>query len=140
MTSPRAAIRCTAHRSTDGQPCSNFAMHGGWVCHAHGGKIPAVRAVAERRLAERRLQKERRAAEAALKRELAETLAKEAELRRAEREAIKPWEEVLGPRYLWDWHSPQMLRRIAAEMRRAATELTKLASTADERQTPCTGS
>jgi hypothetical protein len=25
-------------------------MHGGWVCHAHGGRAPQVRAAARRRL------------------------------------------------------------------------------------------
>jgi hypothetical protein len=48
----RPAIRCRAHRSRDGQPCGNYAMHGCLVCHAHGGRAPQVRRVALFTLAE----------------------------------------------------------------------------------------
>jgi hypothetical protein len=44
----RWAQRCTAHRS-NGQPCSAFAVTGGLVCVAHGGRAPQVRAAAARR-------------------------------------------------------------------------------------------
>lgn len=125
------ALRCTAHR-TNGESCGNFAMQGGRVCHAHGGKAPAVRAAAARRLVEARLEQERRE----VQRKTHGLVAEEA----ARRAALQPWMEELGPHYVWDWHSSAMLRRLAAEMRRAAAELTQLASSTDGRQTPCTGS
>jgi hypothetical protein len=45
----RLRVRCTAHRS-DGAPCRAWAIHGGRVCAAHGGRAPQVRAAARRRL------------------------------------------------------------------------------------------
>ena len=39
----RQARRCSARRSSDGQPCRAFAIIGGTVCSAHGGSAPAVR-------------------------------------------------------------------------------------------------
>ncbi len=122
---------CTARR-TSGEPCGNFAMRGGRVCHAHGGKAPAVRAAAAVRLAEARLERQLREAQQQSKRLVAQEAAR--------RLALQPWVDELGPRYLWDWHSPAMLRRIATEMRKHAADLTQLASSTDGRQTPCTGS
>lgn len=49
----RQAARCTARRSSDGEPCKNFAMNGAKVCHAHGGRSPQVRRRAAERVAER---------------------------------------------------------------------------------------
>lgn len=43
MPSKRQARRCTAKRS-NGTPCSNYAMNGGLVCHAHGGLAKQVKA------------------------------------------------------------------------------------------------
>lgn len=111
------AVRCTAHR-TNGEPCGNYAMTGGRVCHAHGGRAPAVRKAAQRRLLEARMHKE-----------IAELLTESD----VQREALKPWLGELGPRYVWDWKSPSMLRRVAVEMRRVASELTALASTTNGR-------
>jgi hypothetical protein len=48
----RPAIPCKARRSTDGQPCRNYAMHGQRVCHAHGGRAPQARLAALCRLDE----------------------------------------------------------------------------------------
>lgn len=45
--------RCTAHR-TNGEPCKRPPIRGGTVCASHGGSAPAVRAAADRRLAEQR--------------------------------------------------------------------------------------
>lgn len=130
------AIRCTAHR-TNGEPCGNYAMAGGWVCHAHGGRAPAVRAAARRRLVEAELRRQQQQAEAKRQRRTKQQLAEQA-VRRA---ALQPWEEELGPPYVWDWHSADTLRRIALEMRRFANELTALASTTEPgRQSQCTGS
>lgn len=123
---------CTAHRS-DGAPCAANAIRGGRVCWAHGGAAPAVRAAAAGRLVEAELQKvESRV------RDKNERHRMEEQARRA---ALQPWTGELGPRYVWEWHSPQMLRRVAAEMRRVAADLTALASTTDPgRQKACTPS
>lgn len=53
----RPARRCTSPRSRDGQPCTNYAMHGSTVCHAHGGKAPQTRRRAAERLAEQKARK-----------------------------------------------------------------------------------
>jgi hypothetical protein len=47
----RPRQRCTAHRSTDGQPCEAWAVHGARVCVAHGGAAWQVRRAAFDRLA-----------------------------------------------------------------------------------------
>lgn len=47
-------MRCHATRSTDGLPCERWARRGAFVCPAHGGNLPQVRAAAERRLARKR--------------------------------------------------------------------------------------
>ena len=38
--------KCSGKKS-NGDPCPNWAMKGGFVCHAHGGKAPQVLAKAE---------------------------------------------------------------------------------------------
>lgn len=48
MTDPKL---CKARRS-DGEPCKRPPIRGGRVCASHGGRAPAVRAAADRRLAE----------------------------------------------------------------------------------------
>ena len=45
----RTRVRCAAHRS-DGRPCRAWAIHGGWVCAAHGGRAPQVAQAARERL------------------------------------------------------------------------------------------
>lgn len=107
----RPAVRCHAHR-TNGEPCGNYAMHGASVCHAHGGRAPAVRKAAQRRMVE-----------ATLSREVTRLLMSE----QVRQEALRPWTRELGPRAVWGWHKPEMLRRIAAEMRSFADELSALA-------------
>ncbi len=51
MPRRRQARRCTARR-TNGLMCGCFAIVGGLVCAAHGGRAPQVRAAAERRRVE----------------------------------------------------------------------------------------
>jgi hypothetical protein len=53
---PRQALRCSGHRS-DGRPCRAFAINGGTVCVAHGGRAPQVQAKAARNVAERKAAK-----------------------------------------------------------------------------------
>lgn len=54
MTEPK---RCKAHRS-NGEPCKRPPIRGGTVCASHGGRAPAVRAAAGRRLAEQEATRE----------------------------------------------------------------------------------
>jgi hypothetical protein len=49
MARKRQAKHCTGHR-TDGSPCGAWAMQGGSVCFAHGGKAGQVKAAAQARL------------------------------------------------------------------------------------------
>jgi hypothetical protein len=51
MARKRQAKHCTAHRSTDGEPCEGWAVQGTNVCAAHGGKAPQVQAAAQERVA-----------------------------------------------------------------------------------------
>lgn len=48
---------CKARRS-DGEPCKRPPIRGGRVCASHGGRAPAVRAAADRRLAEQEATRE----------------------------------------------------------------------------------
>jgi len=43
--------RCSAHRKSDGLPCTQRAMHGQAVCKVHGGMAKQNRAAAARRMA-----------------------------------------------------------------------------------------
>lgn len=56
MPRNRPARPCSARR-TNRQPCRGFAIVGGRVCAAHGGRAPQVRAAADRRVLERQLQR-----------------------------------------------------------------------------------
>ncbi|HEY9521904.1 MAG TPA: hypothetical protein VIR33_01590 [Thermopolyspora sp.] len=47
----RQALKCKA-RKTNGDPCGNYAINGGTVCHAHGGRTRQVKAKAAARAAE----------------------------------------------------------------------------------------
>ena len=44
--------KCSAHRSRDRAPCRAYAIRGGKVCTAHGGRIPQVKKAAKERLAQ----------------------------------------------------------------------------------------
>lgn len=50
--------RCVAHSSRTGLPCKKWAIRGGTVCATHGGRSPAVRNAARRRLEQRRIESE----------------------------------------------------------------------------------
>lgn len=51
MAAPRQGRRCTAQRSKGRGPCEAWAIRGGKVCSAHGGRAPQViAAAAERQL------------------------------------------------------------------------------------------
>lgn len=45
-------VRCKAHKSTNGEPCKNFAIRGAVVCRNHGGATPQVKRKAKERLAD----------------------------------------------------------------------------------------
>jgi hypothetical protein len=47
----RQARRCKGHK-TNGDPCNNYAIVGGVVCHAHGGRARQVKAKAAERATE----------------------------------------------------------------------------------------
>ena len=44
------AQKCSAHKASTGDPCQAWAISGSNVCIAHGGRAPAVREAARRRL------------------------------------------------------------------------------------------
>lgn len=48
----RQAVKCTAHKTSTGEPCEAWAMNGSKVCVAHGGAAPQVRAKAAQNIAE----------------------------------------------------------------------------------------
>lgn len=52
MPSPKQALRCSG-KNRRGGPCKAWAIVGGTVCVAHGGRAPQVRAAAARRESER---------------------------------------------------------------------------------------
>lgn len=39
MARKRQALKCAGHR-TNGDPCNAYAINGGKVCAAHGGRAP----------------------------------------------------------------------------------------------------
>ena len=51
----RQAVKCSGRR-TDGKPCKAWAINGGTVCAAHGGRAPQVKARAARNVAEQKAQ------------------------------------------------------------------------------------
>lgn len=52
------AVRCSAHRVGDGQPCGNWSITGGTVCRHHGGSAPQIRRKATEREAIRKAEEE----------------------------------------------------------------------------------
>lgn len=57
MPGKRQAVKCGGHR-TDGSPCNAYAVNGGKVCSAHGGRAPQVKAKAAERVAEEQIRRE----------------------------------------------------------------------------------
>ena len=116
----RPAVHCSARRS-NGDPCKNYAMRGGRVCHAHGGKAPQTRKAAQRRLAE-----------AQVLRALAEYDAE----RKAHQEALAPWaddiriERLMAP--IAPERSARRLRQIAKAMTTEARRLRQEAKGLDK--------
>lgn len=55
MARKRQARRCSGKRASDGAPCGAWAINGGTVCQAHGGRAPQVKAKARENLADARL-------------------------------------------------------------------------------------
>ncbi len=53
MGRTRQALKCSSRR-TNGEPCRAYAIDGGKVCSAHGGRAPQVKAKAARVVAERK--------------------------------------------------------------------------------------
>jgi hypothetical protein len=100
----RPSVRCHARR-TSGEACGNYAMHGGHVCHAHGGRAPQTRKAAAIRMTKAWVERE---------------VSRLAERDQVRREALAPWTGELGPSTYWPLASPAKLRRIASEMRVAA--------------------
>lgn len=56
MPRKRQGLKCSAPR-TDGNPCGGWAINGGTVCAAHGGKAPQVRAKAQENLENARVER-----------------------------------------------------------------------------------
>jgi hypothetical protein len=121
MARVRPAVRCSARRS-NGHPCKNYAMLGGRVCHAHGGRAPQTRKAAQRRLADAQILR---------------TLARFEAERQAQAAALAPWqgairiERIMGP--ITPQQSARRLRQIAKEMTSLARELRQEAKELDKR-------
>jgi len=118
MASKRPAVRCRAHNRA-GEPCRNYAMVGGVVCHAHGGRAPQVRSAALRR-------RTRAMALGAVRRYQAD--------QEAQRAALAPWAEPLrqmrfdATASLEDPHVlAQRATRLARQMSQAARTLREYA-------------
>jgi hypothetical protein len=120
MARIRPAVPCAARRS-NGEPCKNYAMLGGAVCHAHGGKAPQTRQAAQRRLI--MAQAER-------------AFARLQAVRQAREDALSPWapeirlERLMGQ--ITPKESARRLRRIATEMTKVARDLRAEAKRLDE--------
>lgn len=56
MPRKRQARKCSGKR-TDGNPCNGWAINGGTVCGAHGGKAPQVKAKARENLEDARVER-----------------------------------------------------------------------------------
>jgi hypothetical protein len=121
MARARPAVPCSAHRS-NGDPCKNYAMLGGRVCHAHGGRAPQTRNAAQRRLTEAQILR---------------LLVEFDTARKVQQEALAPWaddirmERIMAP--IAPRQSARRLRQIAKEMASFARHLRHEAKQLEQR-------
>jgi hypothetical protein len=120
MARVRPAVRCSAHRS-NGDPCKNYAMLGGRVCHAHGGRAPQTRNAAQRRLTEAQITR---------------VLARMDADREAREKALSPWAAEIAAERVVAAFTPKQtarrLRQIAKEMTSVARALRREAKQLEE--------
>jgi hypothetical protein len=121
MARVRPAVPCSARRS-NGNPCKNYAMLGGKVCHAHGGRAPQTRDAAQRRLAEAQALRAQVKGDAA---------------RKAEQDALGAWAGIIREERLMAPTAPEesarALRHIARAMTTEARRLRQQAKRLEER-------
>lgn len=125
MARKRQGRKC-AGRRTNGEPCGNYAMNGGTVCSAHGGRAPQAKAKARESVIETRLERE-------MYRHQAEPLGDPIQaLQRLIGRAMS-WEAAIGERVndltairFTDEHGAEQMRAEVAVLERAMDRCGKL--------------
>jgi hypothetical protein len=137
--------RCKAHSSRTGERCKRWAIRGGTVCSTHGGRSPAVKAAARRRLEERRVRTDMGRLLVELEAETAERSVDDVLVEQLHRgqamvevlgEMITQQTALFGPDHLGDGR-PNVVATMYAEWVERTAKLAKLALDAgiDERKT-----